>query len=475
MTSMADRGVQLTFFNTETREKEPLVPLEGNTVRMYTCGPTVYDYAHIGNFRTFVFEDFLRRTIQFFGMKLNQVMNITDIDDKTIRGAIQKNSTLKQFVEPFIQGFFEDLTTLHVEKVEHYPRATEYIPKMIEMVEKLLQEKVAYVGADGSVYFAIARFPKYGRLSQLNLDELQQGARVQHDEYSKESASDFVLWKKYDPTRDGQVYWESPFGKGRPGWHLECSVMANALLGSTIDLHVGGVDLIFPHHENEIAQSEACTKKQFARMWLHVEHLLVDGKKMSKSLGNFYTLRDVLQRGFSGQVIRMLLLSTHYRTQLNFTMQGLEAAKASLQRINDFITRLETHTGSHDTSYDLDYSLQEMRGFFKAALADDLNVSEALAVIFELIRQVNHLCDQGFISSEEARKICDEMKKMDAVFGVMSFAHVAVPEEVEKLAKERLHARKNRDWKLSDELRQVILQKGYVVEDVPEGYRLKKN
>ena len=468
--------IQLRLINTETRAPEEVRPLDGKTVRMYTCGPTIYDYAHIGNFRTFVFEDLLRRVIRFFGLGLIQVMNITDIDDKTIRGAIEKKVSLSEYTTPFKNAFFEDLATLNVEKVEYYPCATDYIPQMIEMIQALITNGAAYVGADGSVYFAITKFPKYGRLSHLHLEDLKMGAsqRVSTDEYSKEHASDFVLWKKYDPTRDGSVYWESPFGKGRPGWHIECSVMACALLGHTIDIHAGGVDLIFPHHENEIAQSEACTHKIFSRLWVHVEHLLVDGKKMSKSLGNFYTLRDLLQKGYSGKIIRMLLISTHYRTQLNFTLQGLEAAKAAVQRLNDFIVRLETYKNSTSGSYDIEYSLQEMRRLFREALAHDINISEALAVVFELVRQVNHLCDEQTLSEKAAMSILQEMIKIDEVFGVMTFTHDAIPQEVQALVDVRLDARNNKDWKKSDEIRNALLQKGFVLEDTPGGTRIKK-
>ena len=333
----------LKLYNTESRQKEEITPLDGRTIRMYTCGPTVYNFAHIGNFRTYVFEDLLRRTIQFFGFPVKQAMNLTDVDDKTIKGAIDKNISLIAFTQPFKEAFFEDLKTLNIEKVEYYPEATDYIPEMIAIVQKLLDAGIAYRGHDQSIYFAISKFPSYGRLSHLNLDELQTGAsnRVAADEYDKENASDFVLWKSYDPERDGAIFWESPFGKGRPGWHIECSAMAMKLLGETIDIHVGGVDNIFPHHENEIAQSEAYSCRHFVNHWLHAEHLLVDHKKMSKSLGNFYTLRDLLQKGYTGSQVRYMLLHTHYRTQLNFTFAGLDGAVSTLQRLSDFIQRLQ--------------------------------------------------------------------------------------------------------------------------------------
>nr|NGX45959.1 Cysteine--tRNA ligase [Chlamydiota bacterium] len=331
---MGERQLHLKLWNTETRTKEAVIPIEGHKIRLYTCGPTVYNYAHIGNFRTYVFEDLLRRSLKFFGMEVEQVMNLTDIEDKIIAGALHESKQLEEYTEPYIAAFFDDLKTLGVERVEHYPRATDYIPHMIEIIEALMEKGVAYRGADESIYFSINHFPSYGRLSQLNLEELKSGAsqRVGTDEYDKENVADFTLWKAYDPKRDWEILWESPFGKGRPGWHIECSAMGMSILGETIDIHVGGVDNIFPHHENEIAQSEAYSGKQFVRHWLHSDHLLVEGKKMSKSLGNFYTLRDLIEKGYSGRVVRLLLLQTHYRTQLNFTLQGLDAAASSLER-----------------------------------------------------------------------------------------------------------------------------------------------
>lgn len=334
--------VRLKIYNTETREKEEVIAKEGNLIRMYTCGPTVYNFAHIGNFRTYVFEDLLRRTLHFFGFEVIQAMNLTDVDDKTIKGALEEGVSLDAFTERFKRAFFEDLQTLNIEPVEYNPEATRYIPEMIEIIEKLVKEGTAYKAADGSIYFAIRKFPSYGRLSHLQLSELKEGASgVSSDEYDKENASDFVLWKAYDETRDGEIFWESPFGRGRPGWHIECSAMAMKLLGKTIDIHVGGVDNLFPHHENEIAQSESYTCCRFVRYWMHCEHLLVEHRKMSKSLGNFFTLRDLLEKGYSGKEVRYMLLQTHYRTQLNFTFTGLSSVRATLERLSDFIRRLQ--------------------------------------------------------------------------------------------------------------------------------------
>lgn len=463
------------LYNTEKRELQEVRPLDGKAIRFYTCGPTVYDYAHIGNFRTFIFEDVLRRAIQFFGMKIEQVMNLTDVDDKTIRGAISQKVSLDAYTQKFKDAFFEDLATLNIQRAEKYPAATSFIPEMIQMIQRLLENKVAYKGQDGSVYFQISAFPHYGRLSHLKLDELKTGAseRSAHDEYSKESASDFVLWKAYDEARDGGIFWESPYGRGRPGWHLECSAMAQKLLGETIDIHAGGVDLIFPHHENEIAQSECCSGKNFSNLWVHAEHLLVDNKKMSKSLGNFYTLRDLLKKGYNGKTVRFMLLATHYRTQLNFTFQGLDAAKTSLARINDFIVRLESYT-SADNGESISNRLKETLQHFTRALAHDLNISDALSSLFEMIRVVNSLCDEKRLRTADAKEVLKLLEKMDSVLGVCSFTQEEIPQEVMSLVDARQEARQKRDFKRSDEIRAELLQKGYALEDTPAGIRVKK-
>lgn len=467
----------LKFFNTASRQKETLIPLHDRHVKMYTCGPTVYNFAHIGNFRTYVFEDLLRRTIKFFGFKITQAMNLTDVDDKTIKGAIANNVSLNAYTQPYKDAFFEDLRTLNIEAVEYYPAATDYIPDMIRMIEVLLTKGIAYVGGDGSVYFAIQKFPRYGCLSHLHLEDLQAGAseRVASDEYEKDNVSDFVLWKSYDPERDGKIFWESPFGPGRPGWHLECSAMAMKLLGETIDIHVGGVDNMFPHHENEIAQSEACSGQLFSKIWMHSEHLLVDNKKMSKSLGNFYTLRDLLNKGFSGTQVRYLLLQTHYKTQLNFTFQGLEATKSALNRLNDFIQRLNEVKGDQP-GHKVQELCQKTLDHFAESLADDLNISAALAAIFDFVRDMNCLCDAGQVSKEEAEKALALMKRFNTVLGILSFekAEPEIPEELKIAFERRLQARQEKNWKLADELRDFIQQRGYVIEDTPNGVRLKK-
>lgn len=468
----------LFLFNTETRRKEQLIPLEDRHVRMYTCGPTVYHYAHIGNFRTYVFEDLLRRTIKFFGFKVTQAMNLTDVDDKTIKGAIAKNVTLNEYTQPFKQAFFDDLKALNIEPVEYYPAATDYIDEMIELIHKLIEKGVAYKGGDGSIYYAIRKFPRYGCLSHLNLDELQVGAstRVAADEYEKDNVSDFVLWKAYDPERDGKIFWESPFGRGRPGWHLECSAMAMKLLGQTIDIHVGGVDNMFPHHENEIAQSEACSGKQFVKLWMHSEHLVVDNKKMSKSLGNFFTLRDLLNKGLTGMQVRYVLLQTHYKTQLNFTFAGLDAVKGTLQRLQDFIQRMGEIKNPASSGL-IEPVLEKAYNAFAHALADDLNISAALAALFDMVREINGLSDAGKIGKQEAENTIALLKRFNEVLGVLSFENPieSIPEDLEEALAKRIEARKQKNWSLADTLRDFITSRGYVIEDTPEGARLKKS
>ncbi|HEU64823.1 MAG: Cysteine--tRNA ligase [Candidatus Anoxychlamydiales bacterium] len=467
---------QLNLYNTQTRKKEKIVPKDGKTIRIYTCGPTVYDFAHIGNYRTYVFEDLLRRVLKYFGFSVTQVMNITDIEDKIIKGVIEKNISLNEFTEPFRQAFFEDLIKLNIEKAEFYPKATHYIENMIDIIVKLVDKKIAYKGSDGSIYFSIDKFKDYGKLSHLDLKSLKKGAskRVSTDEYEKENISDFVLWKAYDQKRDGEIFWNSPFGKGRPGWHIECSAMALKLLGSNIDIHCGGVDNIFPHHENEIAQSESFTNERFVLHWAHSEHLIVDGKKMSKSLGNFYTLRDLISMDYTGRDIRYMLLNSHYRMQLNFTFEGLKAAKASIQRILDFVSRLKSVKEEKDG--DLAYAIiKKEKTRFIEALSDDLNISLALSTIFDLIREINHLIDDKKISKKEALKTIKFLKEIDKVLG---FIFIDKKEDIPKLVQDalekRIDARKNKNFTLADELRDFIFDHGYVIEDMPDGARLKK-
>lgn len=473
---MSNEPHELKLFNTETRRKERILSQkEGDPIRIYTCGPTVYSYAHIGNFRTYVFEDLLLRALHFFGHRTHHVMNITDVDDKTIKGATRDGVSLDAYTTPFTRAFFEDLKALSITPADHYPAATDYIPQMIEMIEELLDKGYAYVGEDKSVYYAIHKFPKYGRLSHLCLQSLEAGAsdRVASDEYEKECCADFVIWKAYNPERDGSIFWESPFGPGRPGWHMECSAMAIELLGETIDLHCGGVDNIFPHHENEIAQSEACTGHTFARMWCHSEHLLVEGRKMAKSAGNFYTLRDLLEKGFTGRQVRYMLIHTHYRQQVNFTFEGLRALSASLDRLDHFVERVQEVQSGEGSGADHEIVLAHHK--FSEALADDLNISAALAVLFDFVREINGRIDLCRLSKEEAEEVIGFLREVDQVLGLLKFGDgEEMPQEVVQLAEERQQARQGRDWKRADELRALIAERGFSVEDRADGFKLRR-
>lgn len=465
------------LYNSLTREKELFKPINDREVKIYTCGPTIYHYVHIGNLRTFTFEDLLCRTLRYFDYNVTQVMNLTDVDDKTIKGAIRENVPLNTFTKKYKDAFFEDLNTLKIEPAAHYPAATDYIPEMIQMIETLIEKGMAYVGGDKSVYYPIEKFKNYGCLSHFKMDELQCGAseRVDSDEYEKEHVADFVLWKAYDPERDGSIYWESPFGKGRPGWHLECSAMAMKILGDTIDIHMGGVDNMFPHHENEIAQSEACSGKKFVNLWMHAEHLIVDGKKMSKSLGNFFTLRDLLDKGYSGIEVRYMLLHTHYKTQLNFTLAGLEAVRGSLQRLQDFIYRLK-NVQDGSSSGEINTLLSKAEKEFAHGLSDDLNISYSLASLFDLVREVNGLIDQKKMDQKDALQTLNLLKKFNQVLGLLNFEeeNSNIPSEVQSLFDQRMEARQTKNWALADTLRQQILDSGYIIEDSPQGARLKK-
>lgn len=459
----------LHLYDTLTRTIKTISPMNDSSVRLYTCGPTVYNFAHIGNFRTFLFEDLLRRTLKLFGYKVNQVMNLTDVDDKTINGAREQKKSLKEYTSIYKKAFFEDMETLRVQKAEHYPEATAYIQDMIEMIETLIEKKAAYVGSDGSVYFSLGYDPTYGKLSHLPRSSLKINASGTNigDEYDKESIQDFVLWKGYDEARDGDVFWNSPWGKGRPGWHIECSVMAKALLGPTIDLHAGGIDLVFPHHENEIAQSEAANGCPFANHWAHAEHLMVDGKKMSKRFGNFYTLRDLLAQGYSKTAIRFMLLSTHYRTQLNFTLQGLEASGAAVRRIREAVSRLNEYTPENEGSESV--WVDNLKNSFEEALAKDLAISEALAHVFELVRLLNSAIDKKSLTNKEKEAAQTAFKAIDSILDVIQPDEEGLSTDIEALIQNREAARKAKDWKESDRIRAVLKEKGYIVEDTPKG------
>jgi cysteinyl-tRNA synthetase len=457
---------QLRFYNTMSRRLEVFEPIEKDHVRLYTCGPTVYDYSHIGNLRTFLFEDILRRTLELAGLRVTQVMNLTDIDDKTIREAKAAGLELRDYTESFIEAFFADLDTLRVERAEHYPRATDYIPQMVELVERLEAAGHAY-RSDGSIYYRIATFPGYGKLSGVRPEANLVGARVDSEEYEKDDARDFVLWKG---AREGEPVWETAVGPGRPGWHLECSAMSMALLGERFDMHTGGVDNIFPHHENEIAQSEGATGKPFARYWLHAEHLVVEGEKMAKSKGNFFTLRDLVAKGHDPLAVRYLLISVPYRQKLNFTVDGLHAAAQAIERIANTLRRLE-HTPPAAGAGGLEQAaVDEFSRDYREALADDLNTARALAALHTLLRQVNTALDGDGISAEVRPALDAAFADVAAVLDILpAAAERGADEEIQRLVDERTAARGARDFARADELRDRLAEMGVVIEDTPHG------
>lgn len=450
----------MKFFNTLSRQKEEFVPLNPPSVGMYTCGPTVYNFAHIGNLRAFTFEDLLRRYLEYRGYKVTHVMNVTDVEDKIIRTVRESGKSLGEITGFYTAEFFHDLETLNIKRAHVVPRATETIAEIIAHIEKLIARRHAYVAEDGSVYFSIQSFGEYGKLSHRKLDEQLAGARVKQDEYAKEQMADFALWKAWAET-DGPVKWDSPWGPGRPGWHIECSVMSMKHLGPTFDIHCGGEDLVFPHHEDEIAQSEAATGRPFVRYWLHNAHLLAEGKKMSKSLGNFFTLRDLLAKGWTGREVRYALIATHYRDPLNFTMDGLQAARSSLQRMDEFLLKLDaTPSGG----------VPALQSRFEAALDDDLNISGALGVLFEFIRDAN----KRTIPPAEAAGILATWEQLDTVLGFGMPVRTEVPADVEALVTERQAARKAKNFKRADEIRDQLKASGWVIEDTPQGARAKR-
>jgi len=458
------------FRNSLTRKKEEFVPIDSGKVRLYTCGPTVYYYAHIGNLRTFMFEDILRRYLKYKGYQVTQVMNITDIDDKTIRDSMAEGVSLKEFTLRYTEAFFEDLDTLRIERAEEYPAATDHIPEMVAIVQKLVAAGLAYE-VEGNYYFKISAFPNYGNLAKIDMEGLKAGARVASDEYEKESVSDFALWKAWEEA-DGDVFWETELGKGRPGWHLECSAMSMKYLGEHFDIHTGGIDNMFPHHENEIAQSEGATGKKFVNYWMHSEHLIVEGKKMSKSLGNFYTLRDLLDKGYSGLAVRYLLMSSHYRQQLNFTMSGLEAAASSLTRYNDFISNLSAYSGGKSNGEASDVIKKAVDGF-EAGLDDDLNISKALASVFDFITDVNRLKADGHLADKERDEALVVIRRFDSVLGIERQTEM-LDAQIDDLIKQRNDARSNKDYALSDKIRDDLAAQGIILEDTPGGVRWKR-
>jgi cysteinyl-tRNA synthetase len=468
----------IRFHNTLSGKVEAFAPLVAGEVKMYTCGPTVYDYAHIGNYRTFVFQDILRRFLKVRGFRLNHVMNLTDVDDRIIANAAAKGVSIREYTEKYAQAFFEDCRALSIEAPEHWIRATDHIHEMVKLIEALQQKSFTYV-SDGSIYYRIAKFPEYGKLSKIDVSGIQAGARVDVDRYEKESARDFALWKAPKP---GEHFWETEIGTGRPGWHIECSAMAMKYLGETLDIHTGGIDLAFPHHENEIAQSEGATGKPFVHYWIHAEHLLVEGEKMSKSLGNFFTLRDLFAKGYKPSALRLCLSSTPYRRQLNFTFNGLTQAKNSVERLRNFADRLKAGKFPAGNSTAMAERTAAAAKEFDEGLADDLNTARALAAMFDLVRDVNIAMDKGEFKQGDAAAIQEFLAAFDKVFAVLvdddaaklkslGFGGDGGPSDtdIEKRVAERQAARQRKDFAESDRIRKELADRGIILEDSRDG------
>ena len=468
------------FYNTIERRLVPFKPVEDGKASLYTCGPTVYNHVHIGNLRTFLFEDLLRRALGLLGFGVTQVMNLTDVDDKIIGAAHEAGIGIDEYTAPFIESFFRDLDTLHVERAEQYPRATEHVQEMIELVERLVERGYAYE-SDGSIFFRIAQDDDYGKLSRIDLSQARRGERVASDEYEKEDVRDFVLWKAAKPDEPS---WDSPWGPGRPGWHIECSAMSMAYLGETFDIHTGGVDNVFPHHENEIAQSESATGEPFVHYWLHAEHLIVEGEKMSKSLGNQFTLSELQERGVSVRALRYLFLSVHYRQKLNFTFDSLEAAGRALSRVDEMRFRVGAATEASDGPSAVRPAAERLAADFRAALADDLNLSKGLAALFAFVKEVNKAVEEGLVPGDRER-VSQALADVDRVLGVLDPAEWAgdgtedggaddEAEQIEDLIRRREQARAGRDFAEADRLRDELTALGIVLEDTPQGTRWKK-
>jgi cysteinyl-tRNA synthetase len=468
-------GPQVRLYNTMSQSVEPFAPADGKVVRMYTCGPTVYNAAHVGNFRTFLFEDLMRRVMRLAGWRVDQVMNLTDVDDKIIRRASEAGVQIGEITVPVTERFHADRRYLRIEDAERYPRATESIPEMIALVARLVERGVAYQAEDGSVYFAIDKFPQYGKLSRLDTREIQSGARVAQDDYAKENAQDFALWKAAKPEDEAcGAAWDSPWGRGRPGWHLECSAMAMRFLGETLDIHCGGIDLVFPHHEDEIAQSEAATGREFSRFWCHGQFLLTDGAKMAKRVGNVATVQDMREQGVSGAAFRHFTYSTHYRKQLNLSPDALEASLEGVRRVGDFADRLASATGG---TPELAGAAEDLVRDATAALFDDLNAPEAMAALFSFIRRANAELDRD---GQDRAALDRAREAFGIVNGVLDIVPESVVEDAElesyvngRLA-DRRAARARRDFATADAIRTELTSRGIAIEDGPQGTRWKK-
>ncbi|HNT35067.1 MAG TPA: cysteine--tRNA ligase [bacterium] len=461
----------LRFYSTMSRRKEDFIPLEFPKVGMYTCGPTVYNFAHIGNFRAYVFEDILRRWLKHRGYQVTQVMNITDVEDKIIRDSTVQGVDIYTFTAKYTEAFFEDLDALRIERAEFYPKATDHIPEMIAIIKTLIEKGHTYE-RDGSLYFRLSTFSQYGKLSGVRPDEVLSGARVDADEYEKDDARDFVLWKA---NKGESAWWDTELGRGRPGWHIECSAMSMKYLGESFDIHTGGEDNVFPHHENEIAQSEAATGRPFAKYWMHCRYLLVDGEKMSKSKGNFFTLRDLLAKGHDPAAIRYLLASGHYRSPLNFTFDGLRAAESSVHRLKDCVLRLtEVASNAAGTGHVFPMA-QEAEKRFSDAMDDDLDMPNALAAVFDFVRAVNQAIDDRSLTPQDATASLEFLKTADSIMNVMDIGNDEIlDQDIQRLIDERQAARKRRDFAGADAIRDQLAAMGIVLEDTPQGVRWKR-
>ena len=458
----------IKFYNTKTRKREEFKPIEEGKVGLYTCGPTVYDFAHIGNFRAYIFEDLLRRFLELSGYAVNHVMNITDIDDKTIRRSIEENRSLQDFTDEYVKSFHEDVATLRLLPAHEYPRATEFIPQMLEMVGQLEEKGFTYTTQDGSVFFKISEFDGYGSLAKLDPDQLRAGERVENDEYGKEEGRDFALWKGHKDS-ESNISWESPWGNGRPGWHLECSAMSTHYLGNHFDIHCGGVDNIFPHHENEIAQSCAATGEEFVNYWLHNEHLLVESQKMSKSEGNFYTLRQLLDKGYSPESLRYTLISTHYRQKLNFTFDKIKSSQKCVNKLRE-LKRRALIIDAEANGQDVEKLSTDMLIKFMEKLGDDLNISGALGELFVWVNDIFSLLDNEDVSASGAGAILTTLNTIDLILCVINDTCDDEPsEEIDSLIVARNEARANKDWSKADEIRGELDALGVVLEDTQSG------
>jgi cysteinyl-tRNA synthetase len=468
----------LVFYNTLKRKKEKFKPSKKGQISMYTCGPTVYDYAHIGNMRTYVFNDLLRRYLEYKGFKVKEITNLTDVEDKTIKASRKQGVSLESYVQKYINAFFEDADILHIKRSEVYPRATQNIPEIVDLIEKLIKKGFAYESEDGSTYYSVAKFKNYGRLSGVKIKRLRKGVRIDSDYYSKNEASDFALWKAWSK-KDGNIFWETEIGKGRPGWHIECSAMSMKYLGPTLDIHTGGIDLLFPHHENEIAQSEAVTGKKFVKYWFHTGHLLVNNKRMGKSLKNYYTLRDLRFKGYNPLALRYLYFTTHYRDSLNFSFNSLKGAQEALDNLFDFMQRLGEVREEDGQNKEVVKLIKNTKKEFEKKLDDDLNMPGALASFFKFTKAINKLMSKRKLNQKDARAVSKQIIEFDKVFGFglkqkEESKQEILPEDIKYLIEEREKARREQNWAKADAIRDQLLEEGIEVEDTSRGSRIKR-